>query len=211
MHVVAVTENAVFVETFALHAALMKFVPVTVMVLPAYADAGVMEPAVGLPTTVSVDPATEAVFSFPIVVNVTCTDDAVPGRAAEGVPDPITTTTVVALAYVHEVAGVPEPAFAPTFAVHAALVRQSAPVTVIVLPAYAAVGEIDVTVGSGMMVSVVPATVATLSPFVNVTFTVPVPGDVPVPITTVTVVALWYAHVAAVDLTMAVHANPERK
>jgi hypothetical protein len=33
----------------------------------------------------------------PELVNVTCTDDAVPGDAAAFVPVPITTTTVVAL------------------------------------------------------------------------------------------------------------------
>ena len=45
-------------------------------------------------------------------VNVTSTDDA-----AAGVPDPTTTTTVIALAYVH-VAEVPVLGVAPTFAVH---------------------------------------------------------------------------------------------
>ena len=95
-----------------------------------------MEPAVGLAMTVSGVLATVA--TLPPFVNVTCTDDAVPGRAAEGVPAPITrvnevglvcvhaaavvpmaitTTTAVALAYVH-VAKVPLLGIAPTFAVH---------------------------------------------------------------------------------------------
>jgi hypothetical protein len=71
-----------------------------------------------VPTTV----ATLAPF-----VNVTSTDDA-----AAGVPAPITTTTVVALAYVH-VAEVPELGVAPTFAVHANPAMKLVPVTVMVL------------------------------------------------------------------------------
>ena len=50
-------------------------------------------------------------------VNVNSTDDAVPGLLLAVVLVPITTTTVVALAYVH-VAEVPLPGAAPTFAVH---------------------------------------------------------------------------------------------
>ena len=72
------------------------------MVLLAYAEAGAMEPAVGLAMTVSGVLATVA--TLPPFVNVTCTDDAVPGRALEGVLDPITTTTVVSVAYAHDVA-----------------------------------------------------------------------------------------------------------
>jgi hypothetical protein len=44
----------------------MKLAPVTVMVLPAYADKGAMEVAVGSPTTVSVVPETVATL-FPFV------------------------------------------------------------------------------------------------------------------------------------------------
>ena len=69
----------------------------------------------------------------PEFVNVTCTDDTVPGSAAEGVPDPITTTTVVALAYAHDVAPVPELGVAPTLAVHAKPEMKLVPVTVMVL------------------------------------------------------------------------------
>ena len=50
-------------------------------------------------------------------VNVNSTDDAVPGLLLAVVLVPITTTTVVALAYVH-VAEVPPLGVAPTFAVH---------------------------------------------------------------------------------------------
>ena len=45
------------------------------------------------------------------------------------------------------------------------------PVTVMVLPMYAVVGVIDVAVGLPMTASVVPDTVATLAPFVNVNLT----------------------------------------
>ena len=90
-----------------------------------------MEVAVGSATTASVVPATVA--ATPEFVNVTCTDDAVPGRADEVVPDPITTTTVVALAHVHDVASVPLLGVAPTFAVHANPSMKLAPVTVMVL------------------------------------------------------------------------------
>ena len=62
-------------------------------------------------------------------VNVSCTDDA-----ATGVFAPITTTTVVALAYVHDAAAMPEPAVAPTLAVHAKPEMKLAPVRVMVLP-----------------------------------------------------------------------------
>ena len=81
-------------------------------------------------------------------VNVNCTDDATPGLAPVTVPPAITTTTVVALAYVHDVASVPLLADAPTFALHTKPDMKFAPVTVIVLPTYADVGEIESTVGS---------------------------------------------------------------
>jgi hypothetical protein len=205
------------VLTMAVHTnPAMKLVPVTVMVLLAYAEVGAMESAVGAPTSVRVVPATVAVLA--ITVNVTCTDDAVPGRAAEGVPAPITTTTVVALAYVHDVASVPELGVAPTLAVQAALFGKFSPVTVMVLPVYAEMGAIDVAVGSEMTVSVVPATVATLAPFVNVTCTDDAAAGVFAPITTTTCVPLGHEHDAAAVLvvgtllpTRAVHANPEMK
>jgi hypothetical protein len=97
---------------------------------------GAIEAVVAAATRFNVVPDTAA--ETPEFVNVTCTDDAVPGRAAEGVPAPITrvnevglvcvhaaavvpmaitTTTAVALAYVH-VAKVPLLGIAPTFAVH---------------------------------------------------------------------------------------------
>ena len=73
-------------------------------------------------------------------VNVTSTDDA-----AAGVFAPITMVTEVALTYVHA-ASVPKLGVAPTFAVHAELMK-SVPVTVMVLPTYAAVGATEVAVG----------------------------------------------------------------
>ena len=62
-------------------------------------------------------------------VNVNSTDDA-----AMGVFAAITTVTVVALAYVQDVAAVPELAVAPTLALHAKPEMKLAPVTVMVLP-----------------------------------------------------------------------------
>ena len=62
-------------------------------------------------------------------VNVTSTDDA-----AMLVPAPITTTTVVALAYVQDVAGVPTLGVAPTLALQAKPEMKLVPVTVMVLP-----------------------------------------------------------------------------
>ena len=93
----------------------MKFVPVTVTVLPAYAAAGPIFVAVGLNNMLSgVDGTVATLAPF---VNVNSTDDAVPGLLLAVVLVSITTTTVVALAYVH-VAEVPLPGAAPTFAVH---------------------------------------------------------------------------------------------
>ena len=68
----------------------MKLVPVTVTVLPWYADVGAMEVAVGAPTMVRVFPETVATL-LPFV-NVSSTDDD------DGDVAPITTVTVVALA-----------------------------------------------------------------------------------------------------------------
>ncbi len=63
------------------------------------------------------------------LVKVSSTDDA-----AMGVFEPMTTTTVVALAYEHDVAAVPEPAVAPTLALQAKPEMKLLPVTVMVLP-----------------------------------------------------------------------------
>ena len=102
------------------------------IVLLAYAEAGAMEVAVGAPTTVSVVPPTVA--ETPEFVNVTCTDDAVPGRAAEGVLDPITTTTSVPLEHEHDAAAVlVVGTLLPTRALHAKPEMKLAPVTVMVL------------------------------------------------------------------------------
>ena len=176
------------------------------MVLLAYADKGAIEAAVAAATNHNVVPDTAA--ETPEFVNVTCTDDAVPGRALEGVPDPITTTTVVALAYAHDVASVPELGFAPTLAVHTNPAMKLVPVTVMVLLAYAEVGAMAPAVGLAMTVSGVPETSATLAPFVNVTCTVPAPSIVPDPITTTTVVALACAHDVAPTSLQGLRAPP---
>jgi hypothetical protein len=127
----------------------------------------------------------------PEFVNVTCTDDAVPGRAAEGVPDPITTTTSVPLEHEHDAAAVlVVGTLLPTTAVHAKPEMKFVPVTVMVLPTYADKGAIEVAVGAATMVSVVPATVTATPEFVNVTSTDDAPAGVPAPITTTTVVSL---------------------
>ena len=111
----------------------MKFAPVTVMVLPAYAAVRSILVAVGLTHMLSgVDGTVATLAPF---VNVNCTDDATPGLAPVTVPPAITTTTVVALAYVHDVAPVPLLAGAPTFAVHTKPDMKFAPVTMMVLPA----------------------------------------------------------------------------
>ncbi len=86
-----------------------------------------MEVAVGAATMVSVVPETAAVTAE--FVNVTSTDDA-----AMLVPAPITTTTVVALAHVQDVAGVPALGVAPTLALQAKPEMKLVPVTVMVLP-----------------------------------------------------------------------------
>ena len=93
----------------------MKFAPVTVMVLPAYAAVRSILVAVGLTNMLSgVDGTVATLAPF---VNVNSTDDATPGLLLAVVLVPITTTTVVALAYVH-VAEVPLLGVAPTLAVH---------------------------------------------------------------------------------------------
>ena len=86
-----------------------------------------MEVAVGAATMASVVPETAAVTAE--FVNVTSTDDA-----AMLVPAPITTTTVVALACVQDVAGVPALGVAPTLALQAKPEMKLVPVTVMVLP-----------------------------------------------------------------------------
>jgi len=86
-----------------------------------------MEVAVGAATMVSGVFATAAVTAE--LVKVSSTDDA-----AMGVFAPMTTTTVLADAYVHDVAAVPPLATAPTLALHAKPEMKLLPVTVMVLP-----------------------------------------------------------------------------
>jgi hypothetical protein len=104
---------------------LMNPEPVTVMVLPTYAAVGAMEVAVGSAETVRGVPFTVATSSFS---NVSCTEDA-----PVGVPAPMTTVTVVALTYVHDVAAVPFAGAEPTFAMQSRPLMNPEPVTVIVL------------------------------------------------------------------------------
>ena len=93
----------------------MKFLRVRVMVLGAYSAVRSMLVAVGIATMLSgVDGTVATLAPF---VNVNSTDDATPGLLLAVVPVPITTTTVVALAYVH-VAEVPPLGVAPTLALH---------------------------------------------------------------------------------------------
>jgi len=194
----AVLVVGTLLPTRAVHAKPeIKLAPVTVIVLPAYADKGAIEAAMAVATNLRVVPDTTA--ETPEFVNVTCTDDAVPGRALEGVPDPITTTTCVPLEHEHEkVAVLVVGTLLPTLAVHTNPSMKLAPVTVMVLPTYADAGAIEVAVGAATMISVVPATVAETPEFVNVTSTDDAPAAVPAPITTTTVVALAYVHVAEV-------------
>ena len=86
-----------------------------------------MDVAVGAATTVSGVPATVADTAE--LVKVNCTDDA-----AMGVFEPMTTVTMVADAYVHDVAAMPPLATAPTLALHAKPEMKLLPVTVMVLP-----------------------------------------------------------------------------
>ena len=62
VHVPAVPELGV-APTLAVHSALMKFVPVTVMVLPTYAEVGAMEVAMGLTITPPDATPADATFS----------------------------------------------------------------------------------------------------------------------------------------------------
>ena len=126
-----------------------------------------MDAPVGAATIINVVPGT--VKTFAPFANVNSTDDAVPGRAAEGVLDPITTTTSVPLEHEQDAAAVlVKGKLLPTRAVHAKPEMKLVPVTVMVLLAYAEVGAMEVAVGSPTTVSVVPETEATLFPFVNV-------------------------------------------
>ena len=81
----------------------------------------------GSPVTVSGVLGTVATLAP--FVKVRSTDDA-----AMLVPAAITTTTVVALAYVQDVAGVPALGIAPTLALQAKPEMKLVPVTVMVLP-----------------------------------------------------------------------------
>ena len=158
--------------------------PVTVTVLPTYAAVGATEAAVGLALTARGVPVTET--ETPPFENVTHTDDE-----AAGVPAPTTTVNVVAVAYVHE-AATPSlgPTVAPTLADQRGALMKFVPVTVTVLPTYAAVGATEAAVGLALTARGVPETETETPPFVNVTHTDDEAAGVPAPTTTVNVVAV---------------------
>jgi len=111
------------------------------------------------------------------------------------VPEAITTTICAEEAILHDVASVPDEDVLPIFALHVKPAMKFMPVTVMVLPAYAAAAQVLAAVGLKNILSGVNGTVATLAPFVNVNCTGdPMPGlllaVVLVPITTTNVVAL---------------------
>ena len=93
----------------------MKLVPVTVTVLPWYADVGAMEVAVGAPTMVRGVP--ETVVLRPCVNNSSTEEFAICEVA------PITTITWLSLRTVH-VDCVPALGIAPTFAEHSPLLAK---------------------------------------------------------------------------------------
>ena len=162
----------------------MKLVPITEMVLPMYADTGLMEEAVGSAMTFS--GAALSVATLAPFVNVTSTVDVV----AIGVSLGSTMVTVVALTHKGDVATLP-----PTLAVKPSMKFE--PITEMVLKRYADVGNTDVMVGFSRTLSGVPLTAATLAPFVNVSSTDEAATGVPDAITMVTVVALTQTSVVA--------------
>ncbi len=106
----------------------------------------------GLATNRNVVPDTAA--ETPEFVNVTCTDDAVPGRTLTGVGGPIITTTSVPLEHEHEKAAVlVVGTLLPTRAVHSKPEMKLVPVTVMMLLAYADKGAMEVAVGLAMTVT----------------------------------------------------------
>ncbi len=155
----------------------MKLVPITVMVLKRYADVGDTDVMVGSAVTLSGVPLRAATLAP--FVNVSSTDEA-----ATGVPDAITMVTVVALTQASVVAGVPELGVAPTLAVKANPSMKFEPITEMVLPMYADVGDTDVMVGSAVTLSVVPASSLVIS------ITVLAPVGVPGPMTKTTFLSL---------------------
>jgi hypothetical protein len=155
----------------------MKFVPITEIVLKRYADVGDTDVMVGSAVTLSGVPVT--VTAMAPFGNVSSTDEA-----ATGVPDAITMVTVVALTQASVVAGVPELGVAPTLAVKANPFMKFEPITEMVLPMYADVGDTDVMVGFAVTLSGVPVNVRLIS------ITVLAPIGVPDPMTKITFVSL---------------------
>ena len=106
----------------------------------------------GIGETTKGVPETET--ETPPFVNVTHTDDE-----AAGVPAPTTTVNVVAVAYVHKAATpLLGPTVAPTLADQRGALMKFVPVTVTVLPTYAAVGATEAAVGLALIVRGVPET-----------------------------------------------------
>ena len=114
--------------------------PITVTVLPKYPKTGDTDPYVAPPTTVSSALEVSAVAPDPPPLNTTLT---IPAPAL--VPLPTTTCAWLLDKTVHDHAGVEA-----TVAAHACPslgIRKPAPVNVIVLRPYAAVGTMPLTVG----------------------------------------------------------------
>jgi hypothetical protein len=124
------------VLTVAVHTnPAMKLAPVTVMVLPAYADKGAIEAAVGSPITLKLDNVELLSLSYG-------SKDILMSQPLGAVPARTTTVAVVELAQVHAdtdaVAMLTEGA---TYALQAVLAEgKPVPVNVMVLPAYAEAG-----------------------------------------------------------------------
>ena len=136
----------------------------------------------GIGETTKGVPETET--ETPPFVNVTHTDDE-----AAGVPAPITTVNVVAVAYVHKAATpLLGPTVAPTLADQSPVMK-FVPVTVTVLPTYAAVGATEAAVGLALTASVFPVTETETPPNVTIAVAVASAG-VPAAMTTLAAVAL---------------------
>ena len=124
----------------------MKLLPTTVIVLPKYPEAGSSDPYVAPPTTVRGAPDVSAVAPDPPPLNTTRTI-----AAPALVPLPTTTRNWLLDTTVHDDADVD-----PTVAEHtcpSCVIRNLAPVNVIVLSSYAAVGATLLKLGLSLTTS----------------------------------------------------------
>ena len=133
--------------TFAVHVCdVMKLLPITVIELLTYPETGDSDPYVAPPTTVSSAPEVSAVAPDPPPLNTTRTI-----AAPALVPLPTTTRNWLLITTVHDDADVD-----PTVAEHpcpSCVIRNLAPVNVIVLSSYAAVGAMLLTIGLSLTTS----------------------------------------------------------